>query len=72
MSTVASAPVPSASILAKESFVCAASPACPLEPTQIAPESLTIGISAAANPPATGSSDFARATRLETTMTFTR
>jgi hypothetical protein len=43
----------------------------PLEPTQIAPESLTMGISAAANPPATGSSDFARATRLETTITVT-
>jgi hypothetical protein len=43
----------------------------PLEPIQIAPESRTTGISAAANPPATGSSAFARATRLETTITAT-
>src|SRR5579862_4402421 len=71
MSTLASAPLPSASILAKESLVCAASPAWPLEPTQIAPDSLTIGISAEANPPAIGSSVFARATRLETTTTLT-
>src|SRR5580700_2905693 len=71
MSTVASAPAPSASILAKESLLCAASPAWPLEPTQMAPDSLTIGIRAAASPPAIGSSGCARATRLETTTTFT-
>ena len=57
--------------LGERIFRCAASPIWPLEPTQIAPDSLTIGISAAANPPAIGSSAFARATRLETTMTFT-
>src|SRR5580704_11884490 len=71
MSTVASAPVPSASILAKELLACAASPTWPLEPTQMAPDSLTIGIRAAASPPAIGSSGCARATRLETTTTFT-
>jgi len=37
----------------------------------MAPEFLTIGISAAANPPAIGSSGFACATRLETTTTLT-
>src|ERR1700733_13316914 len=71
MSTVASAPVPSASILAKEFLACVASPTWPLEPTQMAPDSLTIGIRAAASPPAIGSSGCARATRLETTTTFT-
>jgi hypothetical protein len=71
MSTDASAPVPRASILANESLVWDASAAWPLDPTQIAPESLTIGINAAANPPATGSSDFARATRFEMTTTLT-
>src|SRR5580704_10090406 len=71
MLTVASAPAPSGSILANESLVCVASPTWPLEPTQMAPDSLTIGIRAAASPPAIGSSGFARATRLETTTTFT-
>jgi hypothetical protein len=47
------------------------SPVWPLEPTQIAPESRTIGSSAAAKPPANGSSGFARATRFDTTTTFT-
>src|SRR5580704_10196289 len=70
MSTVASAPEPSASIFANESWLCDAS-AWPLEPTQMAPESRTIGNSAAANPPASGSSGLARATRLETTTTVT-
>src|ERR1700684_1301202 len=71
MSTVASAPVPSASMRAKEFLVCVGSPTWPLEPTQMAPDSLTIGIKAAASPPAIGSSGCARATRLETTTTFT-
>jgi hypothetical protein len=47
------------------------SPFWPLEPTQIAPESRTIGRSAEAKPPANGSSGFARATRFDTTRTFT-
>jgi len=51
--------------------VCAASAAWPLEPTQMAPDSLTMGMSAEAKPPATGSSVFARATRFETTTTLT-
>src|ERR1700730_504539 len=71
MLTVASAPAPSDSILANESLVCVESPTCPLEPTQMAPDSLTIGIKAAASPPAIGSFGCARATRLETTTTFT-
>src|ERR1700726_2846344 len=71
MSIVASAPVPCDSIRAKEFLLCVASPTWPLEPTQMAPDSLTIGISAAASPPAIGSSGCARATRLETTTTFT-
>jgi len=50
---------------------CAAPAARLLEPTQIAPESLTSGISAAANPPAIGSSGLPCATRLETTTTLT-
>jgi hypothetical protein len=69
ISTVASAPVPSGSICANESRV--PSLGCPLEPTQIAPEFRTIGNSAAASPPATGSSAWTRATRLETTTTLT-
>jgi hypothetical protein len=64
------APEPSASILAKESRVFAASCDGPFEPTQIAPESRTMGKSAAARPPASGSSGLARATRLETTTTL--
>jgi len=42
-----------------------------LKPSQIAPFLLTIGISAAANPPEIGSPAFAPATRLETTTTLT-
>jgi hypothetical protein len=53
-----------------ESRTCPGS-VCPLEPTQIAPDSLMTGISADASPPAIGSSVFARATRLETTITLT-
>jgi hypothetical protein len=71
MSTVASAPVPSGSIFAIGSSSRVVSEVWPLEPTQMAPEFLTMGISAAAKPPATGSSDRARATRLETTITAT-
>src|ERR1700733_10626549 len=71
MLTVANAPVPRASMRAKESRVWVASPATSLEPTQIAPESRTIGSKAAASPPASGSSGLARATRLDTTTTFT-
>src|SRR5580704_1841172 len=72
MSTVASAPAPSASIRANDPRACEASLLfCPLEPTQIAPESLTIGRRAAAKPPANGSSGFARATRFDTTTTLT-
>jgi hypothetical protein len=57
---------------ANEPRACEASPLlCPLDPTQIAPESLTIGRRAAAKPPASGSSGFARATRFDTTTTFT-
>ena len=54
----------------RERIPARASPGWPLEPTQIAPESCTIGNSAAARPPATGSSGLARATRLDTTTTF--
>jgi hypothetical protein len=72
MSTVANAPVPSASMRANEPRAYEASLLlCPLDPTQIAPESLTIGRRAAAKPPANGSSGFARATRFDTTTTFT-
>src|ERR1043166_8314518 len=62
---VATAPVPSASTLAKDSL-SAGSVKRPLEPSQIAPEVLTAGNRAAANPPSMGSSPFGHATRLET------
>ncbi len=47
-------------------------PASPLKPTQVAPDLLTIGISAAASPPGIGSSSLASATRLETTTKLTK
>src|ERR1700674_4941286 len=62
---VATAPVPSASTFAKDSL-SAGSVKRPLDPTQIAPEVLTAGSNAAANPPSMGSSAFGRAMRLET------
>src|SRR5665213_1974390 len=65
-------PVPRARILSsKPSLAPRAPPTSPLNPTHVAPDLPTIGISAASNPPEIGPSAFAPATRLETTTTLT-
>src|SRR6202035_5872175 len=67
---MARAPAPSASISANGSF-WAPSRTRPLEPTQIAPDFSTTGSNAAASPPVMGSLALPRATRFETTTSFT-
>jgi hypothetical protein len=65
-------PVPRARTLSSKMLRAGYAPSTSARnPTQVAPDLLTIGIRAAANPPEIGPSAFAPATRLETTTTLT-